>query len=98
MLLAYSDDGPGRVVVLLHGYPLSRAMWAEQIPDLGAIYRIIAPDLLGHGESPAPDRVYTMDAMADDEERNGLVFFQPRRARRGTAREDYDPRRGLGVG
>jgi 3-oxoadipate enol-lactonase len=66
MQLAYSDNGPGPAVVLLHGFPLSRAMWAEQIPDIGALYRVIAPDLRGHGESPAPEGVYTMDEMADD--------------------------------
>lgn len=66
MKLAYSDDGPGPAVVLLHGFPLSRAMWAEQLPDIGAIYRVIAPDLRGHGDSPAPEGVYTMDEMADD--------------------------------
>jgi pimeloyl-ACP methyl ester carboxylesterase len=66
MILSYSDDGPGRAVVLLHGFPLSRAMWVEQIPDVGAMYRVIAPDLRGHGGSPAPEGVYTMDDMADD--------------------------------
>src|SRR5882724_9647259 len=66
MILSCSDDGPGPVVVLLHGFPLSRAMWIEQIPDLGAVYRLIAPDLRGHGDSPAPEGVYTMDEMADD--------------------------------
>ncbi len=66
MLLSYTDEGPGPAVVLLHGFPLSRAMWAEQIPSLGAIYRVIAPDLRGHGDSPAPEGVYTIDAMADD--------------------------------
>ena len=66
MRLAYADEGPGPVVVLLHGFPLSRAMWAEQLPAIGAIYRVIAPDLRGHGESPAPEGVYTMDEMADD--------------------------------
>jgi 3-oxoadipate enol-lactonase len=66
MQLAYSDDGPGRAVVLLHGFPLSRAMWAEQVTDIGAIYRVIAPDLRGHGDSPAPEGTYTMDEMADD--------------------------------
>jgi 3-oxoadipate enol-lactonase len=66
MLLAYVDEGPGRAVVLLHGFPLSRAMWAEQVPSIGAIYRVIAPDLRGHGESPAPEGVYTIDEMADD--------------------------------
>ncbi len=47
MILAYADEGPGPAVVLLHGFPLSRAMWAEQIPAIGAIYRVIAPDLQG---------------------------------------------------
>ena len=66
MRLAYSDEGPGPVVVLLHGFPLSNAMWEEQLSGIGSIYRIIAPDLRGHGESPAPEGVYTMDEMADD--------------------------------
>ncbi|WP_422925235.1 alpha/beta fold hydrolase [Singulisphaera sp. PoT] len=66
MLLAYDDHGPGPVVVLLHGFPLNRTMWAKQLSDVGSMYRIIAPDLRGHGKSAAPDGVYTMDEMADD--------------------------------
>ena len=66
MDLAYADEGPGPVVVLLHGFPLSRAMWDEQLAGIGSIYRVIAPDLRGFGESPVPEGVYTMDAMADD--------------------------------
>jgi 3-oxoadipate enol-lactonase len=66
MDLAYADQGPGRVVVLLHGFPLRREMWREQLTGLGSIYRVIAPDLRGHGESPVPEGVYTMDEMADD--------------------------------
>jgi 3-oxoadipate enol-lactonase len=66
MDLAYADQGPGPVVILLHGYPLSKAMWEEQLSGIGSIYRVIAPDLRGFGESPVPEGVYTMDAMADD--------------------------------
>ena len=66
MDLAYADEGPGPVVVLLHGFPLSRAMWEEQLSGIGSIYRVIAPDLRGFGESPVPEGVYTMDEMADD--------------------------------
>jgi 3-oxoadipate enol-lactonase len=66
MRLAYLDEGPGPCVVLLHGYPLSREMWREQVSGIGSIYRIIAPDLRGHGASSAPEGVYTMDEMAGD--------------------------------
>jgi pimeloyl-ACP methyl ester carboxylesterase len=66
MDLAYADEGPGPVVVLLHGFPLSRAMWVDQLAGIGSTYRVIAPDLRGHGDSPVPEGVYTMDAMADD--------------------------------
>ena len=66
MLLAYDDYGPGPVVVLLHGFPLNRKMWSAQETSVGSIYRVIAPDLRGHGESAAPEGVYTMDEMADD--------------------------------
>ena len=66
MRLAFLDEGPGPAVVLLHGFPLSGAMWHEQIAGVGSIYRLIVPDLRGHGDSPAPDGVYTMDEMADD--------------------------------
>ncbi len=66
MRLAFLDEGPGPAVVLLHGFPLTRAMWKEQVAGVGSIYRLIVPDLRGHGESPAPEGVYTMDEMADD--------------------------------
>lgn len=67
MLMAYDDDGPGPVVVLLHGFPLNRSMWAAQRESrLGSTYRLIAPDLRGHGETPAGDGIATMEAMAGD--------------------------------
>jgi pimeloyl-ACP methyl ester carboxylesterase len=66
MKLAHEGGGSGSVVVLLHGFPLSRAMWQHQRMAIGSAYRLITPDLRGHGESPAPEGVYTMDEMADD--------------------------------
>ena len=66
MRLAHADTGSPPVVVLLHGFPLSREMWAEQLKALG---RNLSGDRAGppgHGESACPDGVYTMEAMADD--------------------------------
>ena len=79
MLLAFVEQGSGPVVVLLHGFPLNRVMWAEQIRTLSESHRVIAPDLRGHGDSPAPDAVYTMEAMADDvvELLDGLGVVEP---------------------
>src|SRR5271165_1880847 len=66
MRLAHTDTGSPPVLVLLHGFPLNRELWAEQLKVIGSAYRVIAPDLRGHGESECPDGAYTMDEMADD--------------------------------
>lgn len=66
MLLAFDDYGPGPVVVLLHGFPLNRSMWWAQQTGVGSTYRLITPDLRGHGETAAPEGVYTVDDMAAD--------------------------------
>ncbi len=55
------------MVVLLHGFPFNNTMWNHQKNTVGGVYRMIAPDLRGHGGSIAPDEpVYSVDAMADD--------------------------------
>lgn len=66
MRLAYGDDGPGPVVVLLHGFPFDRSMWSAQQAKLGSVYRIIAPDLRGHGQSATTETDFSIDTMADD--------------------------------
>jgi pimeloyl-ACP methyl ester carboxylesterase len=49
MRLAHFDSGSPPAVFPLHGFPLSREMWVEQIKTLGSTYRVIAPDLRGPG-------------------------------------------------
>ncbi len=66
MRLSYQDDGAGPVVLLLHGFPLDRSMWEHQRQALRRSYRVIAPDLRGHGQSDSPDGIYPVDEMADD--------------------------------
>jgi pimeloyl-ACP methyl ester carboxylesterase len=58
--------GEGEPLVLVHGFPLDRRMWRPLIDALGTTHLVIAPDLRGFGESPAPAGVTTMEDYADD--------------------------------
>ena len=67
--LAFATFGPegGFPVLLLHGFPLDRTMWARQAEALAAAgYRVLAPDLRGHGKSPVGAEPATMELMAKD--------------------------------
>lgn len=57
---AFSIDGAGPPVVLLHGLGLTRAVWDGQLPALTNAFRVLRYDLLGHGESIKPRGAYTM--------------------------------------
>ncbi|WP_159502404.1 alpha/beta fold hydrolase [Microbacterium sp. 18062] len=63
------DDtgGPGRPVVLIHGWPLSGESWSEQVPVVaGAGYRVVTYDRRGFGRSSKPHGGYDYDTFADD--------------------------------
>ncbi len=49
--LAYLDLGEGPAVVLLHGFPQSSFVWRDLAGLLAGRFRVIAPDLLGAGDS-----------------------------------------------
>lgn len=58
--MAYIDAGQGETtVVLLHGNPTSSHIWRHVIPRLTGSARVIAPDLIGMGESGKPDIDYS---------------------------------------
>lgn len=50
--VAYVDEGNGEPVILLHGCPFSVYEWHEVAPLLARHFRVIAPDLLGLGDTP----------------------------------------------
>jgi 2-hydroxymuconate-semialdehyde hydrolase len=52
--LSYLEYGEGPAVILLHGWPTSSYLWRREIPLLAARMRVIAPDLMGYGESDKP--------------------------------------------
>jgi haloalkane dehalogenase len=49
--MAYVDEGEGRPIVFLHGNPTSSYLWRNVIPHVADRGRVIAPDLVGHGDS-----------------------------------------------
>jgi pimeloyl-ACP methyl ester carboxylesterase len=67
-LLSYQDLGPveGQVVLLIHGMVSDSTTWARaaaQLAELG--HRVLAPDLLGHGNSDKPEDGYQLSDFAD---------------------------------
>lgn len=59
------DVGSGLPVVFLHGFPHTRALWAQQLFALSVSVRCIAPDLRGFGESLVSGP-FTMEQYASD--------------------------------
>ncbi|WP_422749420.1 alpha/beta fold hydrolase [Mycobacterium sp. WMMD1722] len=63
--VAYEDSGDGdEVLLLIHGMAGSSHTWRNVIPPLSKRYRVIAPDLLGHGDSDKPRSDYSLGAFA----------------------------------
>jgi pimeloyl-ACP methyl ester carboxylesterase len=60
------DQGSGRTLLLVHGFPLDHSMWQGQIGDLARDYRVLAPDLRGFGRSAVTTGTVSMEQFADD--------------------------------
>jgi pimeloyl-ACP methyl ester carboxylesterase len=72
--LAYTDEGAGPPVILVHGSASTRGQWRGAVLDLSPRFRVLAPDLHGYGGTPLPptlesltfdDEVELIDALAD---------------------------------
>lgn len=62
--VAYLDEGSGEVILLLHGILGSSQTWRSVIGPLARRYRVVAPDLLGHGNSTKPRSDYSLGALS----------------------------------
>jgi pimeloyl-ACP methyl ester carboxylesterase len=65
--IAYSDDGQGSALVLLHAFAADRTLWQPQVHALSGKHRVIAVDLRGFGASGRTDgNAVEVDRYADD--------------------------------
>jgi pimeloyl-ACP methyl ester carboxylesterase len=76
--VCYRMAGEGPPIALIHGITSSSAVWVDLMRDLAdAGYRVIAPDLFGHGASAKPKGDYSLGAYASGvRDLLGLLGFE----------------------
>ncbi len=62
--VSYRTAGTGPVVLLIHGIAGTSDQWADVAPVLAERFTVVAPDLLGHGDSAKPQGDYSLGAYA----------------------------------
>jgi pimeloyl-ACP methyl ester carboxylesterase len=62
--LHVTEAGRGPALLMLHGLGATRVNWEHTIAAFSSRFRVIAPDLPGHGRSEKPDAPYTIDFFA----------------------------------
>jgi len=59
-------EGAQRAIMFVHGYAGCAETWEYQVNHFGRAYRVIVPDLRGHGQSDAPFTKYSMSELTED--------------------------------
>lgn len=59
-------DGAEKTILFVHGFAGCAETWEYQINHFALEYRVIVPDLRGHGQSDAPYTQYTMTELVSD--------------------------------
>ena len=66
MSMYYETYGEGPPLLLLHGFKGSSQLWKPFIGELSKYYRLIVPDLRGHGRTRNPTKIFTHQLAASD--------------------------------
>ena len=65
-VLDLHPEGTEQTIMFVHGYAGVLESWEHQINRFARYYRVVAPDLRGHGQSDAPYTDYTMAEIVSD--------------------------------
>lgn len=63
--ISWDESGDGPLLLLVHGLPFQKGMWADIVPFLEPRFRVARIDLPGFGESAVPAKPPSMDVYAD---------------------------------
>jgi pimeloyl-ACP methyl ester carboxylesterase len=63
---AYSIEGEGPPLFLIHGIGAARNTWRKAMPVLTPHFSVVTYDLRGHGESPMPKQPFGLDELVAD--------------------------------
>ncbi|MBX2895119.1 MAG: alpha/beta fold hydrolase [Cyclobacteriaceae bacterium] len=71
--ISYLEEGAANAlpIIFIHGFPFNKWMWSRQLDSMKHLYRCIAYDVRGHGQSQAGEKDFSMDLFGDDL----LAFF-----------------------
>ncbi|WP_415405346.1 alpha/beta fold hydrolase [Tateyamaria sp. SN3-11] len=73
--IAYDVQGSGPPVLLLQGFPQTRAMWHAIAPALAPDFTVVTADLRGYGDSAKPPEMEDMSFRAMAEDQRALMAF-----------------------
>ncbi len=62
--IAFTDQGKGNCIFLVHGFICFKEIWKEVVPALSKKFRVVTLDLPGHGESDTYGYVQSMELLA----------------------------------
>ncbi len=67
-MVSYNDEGPddAPVIIFIHGFPLNKSMWNEQLEALENSFRVIAYDIRGHGYSEEGNEEFSIELFTND--------------------------------
>jgi len=68
LVVSYTDQGSEEapVIIFIHGFPLNKTMWDNQVDALKEDYRVISYDIRGHGDSEQGNEDFSINLFVTD--------------------------------